>query len=133
MDGSKRLLPHRERAPTPCRVPQVWGVWLGIADETYGTHWKLLGLGTRSWQNINPELLLTAFLPVLLFAAAFGLEYQYIRRLFTSGLLLAGEPGPPIPLASPPPPARTHSNSKTHSNPLLPSAQRKHAWPPAVP
>lgn len=42
-------------------------------------------------QNISPSLLLTAFLPILLFAAAFGLEWHYIRRLIGSSLLLAGK------------------------------------------
>lgn len=41
-------------------------------------------------QTIEPNLLLTAFLPVLLFAAAFGLEWHYVRRQFLSALLLAG-------------------------------------------
>ena len=42
-------------------------------------------------QSIDPELLLTAFLPILLFAGAFALEWHTVRRLFVSSLLLAGE------------------------------------------
>ena len=41
-------------------------------------------------QNINPELLLAAFLPVLLFSGAFNLEWHLVRRLKWSALLLAG-------------------------------------------
>ena len=41
-------------------------------------------------QNIDPTLLLTAFLPILLFAGAFALEWHAVRRLFWSSLLLAG-------------------------------------------
>lgn len=41
-------------------------------------------------QDINPELLLATFLPVLLFAGAFNLEWHLVRRLKWSGLLLAG-------------------------------------------
>ena len=43
-----------------------------------------------SLQNIDPTLLLTAFLPILLFAGAFALEWHAVRRLFWSSLLLAG-------------------------------------------
>lgn len=41
-------------------------------------------------QNIDPTLLLTAFLPILLFAGAFALEWHTVRRLIWSSLLLAG-------------------------------------------
>jgi NhaP-type Na+/H+ or K+/H+ antiporter len=43
-------------------------------------------------QNIDPTLLLTAFLPILLFAGAFALEWHTVRRLIWSSLLLAGTP-----------------------------------------
>ena len=47
-------------------------------------------------QTINPNLLLTAFLPILLFAGAFALEWHTMRRLMWSSLLLAGAcPGRP--------------------------------------
>lgn len=42
-------------------------------------------------QNIDPTLLLTAFLPILLFAGAFALEWHTVRRLIWSSLLLAGQ------------------------------------------
>ena len=45
---------------------------------------------THSAQNIQPNLLLTAFLPVLLFAGAIALEWHTVRRLLSSSLLLAG-------------------------------------------
>ncbi len=45
---------------------------------------------THSTQNIQPNLLLTAFLPVLLFAGAIALEWHTVRRLLSSSLLLAG-------------------------------------------
>ena len=41
-------------------------------------------------QTIDPNLLLTAFLPILLFAGAFALEWHTMRRLMWSSLLLAG-------------------------------------------
>ena len=43
-------------------------------------------------QSIDPTLLLTAFLPILLFAGAFALEWHTMRRLMWSSLLLAGAP-----------------------------------------
>ena len=43
-------------------------------------------------QNLDPTLLLTAFLPILLFAGAFALEWHTVRRLIWSSLLLAGKP-----------------------------------------
>lgn len=42
-------------------------------------------------QRIDPELLLSAFLPVLLFAGAFALHWHIVRKLIWSSLLLAGE------------------------------------------
>ena len=48
------------------------------------------GRGTLATQNIQPTLLLTAFLPVLLFAGALALEWHTVRRLLSSSLLLAG-------------------------------------------
>ena len=44
----------------------------------------------RTWEGISPELLLAGFLPVLLFAGAFALEWHVVRRLLPSALLLAG-------------------------------------------
>ena len=35
---------------------QVWGVVLGIANETYDRNWKLLGPGTQDWQVIQKHL-----------------------------------------------------------------------------
>ena len=58
-------------------------------------------MGMTSWvpaQSINPTLLLTAFLPVLLFGAASVLEYHTARRLMWSSLLLAGARRWPLPL-----------------------------------
>ena len=42
-------------------------------------------------QNIDPNLLLTSFLPILLFAGAVALEWHTVRRLLSSSLLLAGK------------------------------------------
>ena len=114
---------------------QVWGVILGIGNQSFSEGWNLIGNGTRQWevrhhpfldkerhegpalpqhctclppesmgmtswvpaQSINPTLLLTAFLPVLLFGAASVLEYHTARRLMWSSLLLAGARRWPLP------------------------------------
>ena len=140
----------------------MWGVIIGIGNQSFAEHWELVGAGTRAWevcpstpehpeittthmvlnpcipsaarpdvifyfnracclstlapgkdyslmgysmllqytsaalmrcewaQNIDPTLLLTAFLPILLFAGAFALEWHTVRRLIWSSLLLAG-------------------------------------------
>ena len=47
--------------------------------------------GAVRMQNIDPNLLLTSFLPILLFAGAVALEWHTVRRLLSSSLLLAGK------------------------------------------
>lgn len=69
---------------------QVWGVLMGLANETFAS-WPVLGGGISLWENIDPELLLTVFLPVLLFGAAFAMDWNMLRRVKFSALLLAGE------------------------------------------
>lgn len=98
---------------------QVWGVILGVGNQSFSQNWTLIGNGVRLWevraaaalictkvgspscgrelssflmlpQSIDPTLLLTAFLPILLFAGAFALEWHTVRRLVWSSLLLAG-------------------------------------------
>jgi hypothetical protein len=68
----------------------VWGVLVGLSIETVGRAAPLLAAGTHLWENMEPTLLLAAFLPVLLFAGAFALEWHVVRRLLPSSLLLAG-------------------------------------------
>ncbi|CAL8460804.1 g335 [Coccomyxa elongata] len=68
----------------------VWGVIFGVGNQSFSQNWKLVGEGTRLWESIDPTLLLTAFLPILLFAGAFALEWHTVRRLMWSSLLLAG-------------------------------------------
>ncbi|VAI78514.1 unnamed protein product [Triticum turgidum subsp. durum] len=44
----------------------------------------------RIWANINPDLLLAAFLPALLFESAFSMEAHQIKKCMAQMLLLAG-------------------------------------------
>lgn len=69
---------------------QVWGVLMGLANETFAS-WPVLGGGISLWNNMDPELLLTVFLPILLFAGSFVLDWHTLRRIKWSALLLAGE------------------------------------------
>ena len=69
---------------------KIWGVLLGVALETFASKWPLLPAGARLWEGIDPNLLLAGFLPILLFAGAFALEWHVVRRLLPSSLLLAG-------------------------------------------
>ncbi|EMS54652.1 Sodium/hydrogen exchanger 8 [Triticum urartu] len=43
-----------------------------------------------TWANINPDLLLAAFLPALLFESAFSMEAHQIKKCMAQMLLLAG-------------------------------------------
>ncbi|EHA8589907.1 putative Sodium/hydrogen exchanger 7 [Cocos nucifera] len=58
----------------------------------YGTSHGLgkLGAGIRLWANINPVLLLSVFLPALLFESSFAMEVHQIKRCMAQMLLLAG-------------------------------------------
>ncbi|CAM0909401.1 unnamed protein product [Alopecurus aequalis] len=68
----------------------ILGVALGLLE--YGTKGGLgkLGAGIRIWANINPDLLLAAFLPALLFESAFSMEAHQIKKCMVQMLLLAG-------------------------------------------
>ncbi|KAL6001022.1 Son of sevenless 1 [Asimina triloba] len=58
----------------------------------YGTSHGLgkLGAGIRLWANIDPTLLLSVFLPALLFESSFAMEVHQIKRCMVQMLLLAG-------------------------------------------
>ncbi|KAG0469711.1 hypothetical protein HPP92_016411 [Vanilla planifolia] len=77
------------------RVPYTVALFiLGIAlgSLEYGTHHGLgkVGAGIRIWSNINPNLLLSVFLPALLFESSFAMEVHQIKRCLMQMLLLAG-------------------------------------------
>ncbi|KAM0854257.1 hypothetical protein ACQ4PT_050536 [Festuca glaucescens] len=57
----------------------ILGIALGSLE--YGTKGGLgkLGAGIRIWANINPDLLLAAFLPALLFESAFSMDAHQIK------------------------------------------------------
>ncbi|XP_058108443.1 sodium/hydrogen exchanger 8-like isoform X1 [Magnolia sinica] len=68
----------------------ILGIALGSLE--YGTSHGLgkLGAGIRLWANINPVLLLSVFLPALLFESSFAMEVHQIKRCMVQMLLLAG-------------------------------------------
>lgn len=65
---------------------------IGLGSLEYGTSHGLgkLGAGIRLWANINPVLLLSVFLPALLFESSFAMEVHQIKRCMAQMLLLAG-------------------------------------------
>ncbi|KAL5563933.1 hypothetical protein UlMin_033680 [Ulmus minor] len=77
------------------RVPYTVALLLlGIAlgSIEYGTHHQLgkLGDGIRLWANIDPNLLLAAFLPPLLFESTFSMEIHQIKKCIAQMIILAG-------------------------------------------
>ncbi|KAK8942058.1 Sodium/hydrogen exchanger 7 [Platanthera guangdongensis] len=68
----------------------IAGIALGSLE--FGTHHDLgkIGSGIRIWANINPDLLLSVFLPALLFESSFSMEVHQIKRCLMQMLLLAG-------------------------------------------
>nr|UUA47112.1 salt overly sensitive 1 [Lilium pumilum] len=68
----------------------ILGIALGSLE--YGTSHGLgkIGAGIRIWANINPNLLLSVFLPALLFESSFAMEVHQIKRCMVQMLLLAG-------------------------------------------
>ncbi|KAM0844212.1 hypothetical protein ACQ4PT_057206 [Festuca glaucescens] len=94
-----RHLLHGTRVPYTIALP-ILGVALGSLE--YGTKGGLgkLGAGIRIWANINPDLLLAAFLPALLFKSAdahqikftFPYDWNWEISLLLGGLLSATDP-----------------------------------------
>ncbi|CAL9156132.1 sodium/hydrogen exchanger 8-like [Musa acuminata AAA Group] len=86
--GSRHLL-RGTRVPYTVAL-LILGIGLGSIE--YGTSGGLgkLGAGIRLWANINPNLLLSVFLPALLFESSFSLEVHQIKRCMVQMLLLAG-------------------------------------------
>lgn len=66
----------------------VFGAVIGIINEA-GAHWNILAQGICLWENIDPNLLLAVFLPVLLFASSFAAHWHTVRRQKVPILLLA--------------------------------------------
>lgn len=67
-------------------------IGIGLGSLEYGTSHGLgrIGTGIRLWANINPDLLLSVFLPALLFESSFAMEVHQIKRCMMQMLLLAG-------------------------------------------
>ena len=80
---------HSHTVSTSLLLPQVWGLILGVAAETFASAAPLLGPGIHAWEAIPPDLLLAGFLPTLLYAGASALEWHAVRRQMPSALLLA--------------------------------------------
>ncbi|WOL01002.1 sodium/hydrogen exchanger 8 [Canna indica] len=68
----------------------ILGIALGSIEYGTSIHLGKLGAGIRLWANINPNLLLSVFLPALLFESSFSMEVHQIKRCMMQMLLLAG-------------------------------------------
>ncbi|KAJ3672840.1 hypothetical protein LUZ60_006214 [Juncus effusus] len=86
--ASRHLL-HGTRVPYTVAL-LILGIAMGSLE--YGTASGLgkLGAGVRLWANINPNLLLSVFLPALLFESSFSMEIHQIKKCMVQMLLLAG-------------------------------------------
>lgn len=68
----------------------VIGIALGSLE--FGSNYRLgkLGNGIRIWADIDADLLLAVFLPILIFEGAFSMEVHLIKKCMAQMLLLAG-------------------------------------------
>lgn len=68
----------------------VLGVGIGSLEHAFSHQMGKLGYGIRLWANIDADLLLAAFLPVLLFEGSFLMEVHQVKRCMIQMLLVAG-------------------------------------------
>ncbi|XP_078171756.1 sodium proton exchanger, putative (NHX7) (SOS1) [Carex rostrata] len=68
----------------------ILGVAMGSLEYGTSTGLGKLGAGIRLWANINPNLLLSVFLPALLFESSFSMEVHQIKKCMVQMVLLAG-------------------------------------------
>ncbi|KAI5677920.1 hypothetical protein M9H77_08870 [Catharanthus roseus] len=68
----------------------ILGIALGSLEYAGAVHLGKLGNGICSWANIDPDLLLAIFLPVLIFEGSFTMEVHQIKKCMMQMLLLAG-------------------------------------------
>ncbi|GMH43152.1 hypothetical protein BSKO_11074 [Bryopsis sp. KO-2023] len=69
---------------------QVGDESLSIEEIKFEDGYERLGIGLQIWTGIGPELLLLIFLPSLIFASAFSLDFHIVKRVFGQVLTLAG-------------------------------------------
>ncbi|KAL0054936.1 hypothetical protein WJX82_004786 [Trebouxia sp. C0006] len=68
----------------------VWGVLLGIGNETYIKNWHYVGPGVTVWEDIEPNFFLSLLLPLIIYSAAISMHWHTLRRCLLQVLLLAG-------------------------------------------
>nr|XP_016487886.1 PREDICTED: sodium/hydrogen exchanger 8-like [Nicotiana tabacum] len=86
---SCRTLLRRTSVPYTV-VLLIIGTALGSLE--FGSNYPLgkLGNGIRIWADIDADLLLAVFLPILIFEGAFSMEVHQIKKCMAQMLLLAG-------------------------------------------
>ena len=75
----------------------VEGLLFAVIDEETSNSLGVLSRSIRAWERIDPELMLFAFLPILLFGDAFSLNVHIFEKKLWQCILLAG---PGVILAS---------------------------------
>lgn len=68
----------------------IIGIALGSFEFGSNYHLGDLGNGIRIWADIDADLLLAVFLPILIFEGAFSMEVHQIKKCMAQMLLLAG-------------------------------------------
>ncbi|CAG9467732.1 unnamed protein product [Pedinophyceae sp. YPF-701] len=67
----------------------IYGLIIGYA-ESKDPDWKHFSSSLSVWTGIDPHLLLQVFLPVLLFASGYSMDWHLVKKLVWQMLLLAG-------------------------------------------
>lgn len=80
-----------KKTPLPYSVGLfVFGIILGALDRTgVLAFWELLGTSVHYAGDMNPDLILYIFLPVLIFDAAYELDAHVFRKTLTNATLLS--------------------------------------------
>ncbi|CAL8468287.1 g7827 [Coccomyxa elongata] len=68
----------------------LWGLAIGIGNDTYVKNWQHVSPGITFWQVIDPHLLTSLFLPPVLFAGAYALPRRILIRNASHIALLGG-------------------------------------------
>jgi NhaP-type Na+/H+ or K+/H+ antiporter len=88
---SARRLLRRVPLPYTC-ILLIWGLIFGIIQNAVGdgNGYHYMYQGFEYWHAMSPTLVLGVFLPILIFASGFSLDWHTVKRLKWQVLLLAG-------------------------------------------
>ena len=46
----QQMAGHASRSMSPAASLQVWGVIIGVGNQSFAERWELVGAGTRAWE-----------------------------------------------------------------------------------